>query len=145
MLIIFLLQAQICNIDAERVTSGLVIQNLKDYHAVVAQLLTVHKFTEAMGSKVLAEIKGFKTLSAAEERRMIVEAMKHDLGYKQGNWFKCPNGHYYCIGECGGAMQESKCPDCGATIGGTQHRLTSDNTFAPEMDGATHAAWPGVH
>ena len=48
------------------------------------------------------------------ERIEIVKA----IGLTKGHWFKCPNGHYYCIGECGGAMQEAKCPECGATIGG---------------------------
>ena len=51
------------------------------------------------------------------------------------------SGHIYCIGECGGAMEEAKCPECGSTIGGTQHRLVSDNSLASEMDGARHAAW----
>ena len=37
-------------------------------------------------------------------------------------------------------MEEAKCP-CGASIGGSQHRLRNDNTFAPEMDGASKPAW----
>lgn len=72
-----------------------------------------------------------------KERNMIVKA----IGLTKGHWFKCPNGHYYCIGECGGAMQTSKCPDCGATIGGQQHRLIDDNIHAPEMDHSSHPAW----
>jgi hypothetical protein len=32
--------------------------------------------------------------------------------------FECPNGHYYVIGECGGAMEKSKCPECKEEIGG---------------------------
>ena len=71
------------------------------------------------------------------ERKQIVEAM----GFSRGHWFKCPNGHYYCIADCGGAMQESKCPDCGALIGGRNHTLTADNAHAPEMDGSLHPAW----
>ena len=31
-----------------------------------------------------------------EERIEIVKA----VGLSKGHWFKCPNGHYYCIGEC---------------------------------------------
>ena len=58
-----------------------------------------------------------------EERVMIVKAMN----FSQGHWFKCPNGHVYAIGDCGGAMQESKCPECNARIGGTQHRLLASN------------------
>ena len=71
------------------------------------------------------------------ERIEVVKA----IGLNQGHWFKCPNGHYYCIGECGGAMHEAKCPECGATIGGQRHTLRSDNQLAPEMDGARYAAW----
>ena len=33
-------------------------------------------------------------------------------------------------------MEEAKCPECGATIGGQRHRLRDDNQLAPEMDGA---------
>ena len=71
------------------------------------------------------------------ERIEIVKA----IGLTKGHWFKCPNGHYYCIGECGGATEEAECPECGATIGGRQHTLRSDNQLAPEMDGARYAAW----
>ena len=45
------------------------------------------------------------------------------MDLKAGHWFKCPNGHYYVIGECGGAMQRGKCPDCKAEIGGDNHAL----------------------
>ena len=71
------------------------------------------------------------------ERIEIVNA----IGLAKGRWFKCPNGHYYCIGECGGAMEVSKCPECDANIGGTRHTLLEDNSLAPEMDGAEHPAW----
>ncbi|XP_028173495.1 NFX1-type zinc finger-containing protein 1-like isoform X1 [Ostrinia furnacalis] len=72
-----------------------------------------------------------------KEREMIVRA----VGLRQGHWFKCPNGHFYCIGECGGAMQVGKCIECGAQIGGQSHRLLSDNRLAREMDEASYAAW----
>ncbi|XP_048478338.1 NFX1-type zinc finger-containing protein 1 isoform X3 [Plutella xylostella] len=72
-----------------------------------------------------------------EERELIVKA----VGLKSGHWFKCPNGHIYCIGECGGAMETSKCNECGALIGGSQHTLLADNELAEEMDGARHPAW----
>jgi hypothetical protein len=74
-----------------------------------------------------------------EEKEQIVKAM----GMRQGHWFKCPNGHVYVIGDCGGATEESTCNECGAKIGGGSHRLRQDNQLAPEMDGATRGAWPG--
>lgn len=39
-------------------------------------------------------------------------------------------------------MQQAQCPDCGSAIGGTQHRLASNNAVATVMDGATRPAWP---
>ncbi len=63
------------------------------------------------------------------------------IGLSKGHWFKCPNGHFYCIGECGGAMEAAKCPECQADIGGGNHQLLATNQLAPEMDGATAAAW----
>ncbi|KAJ9573472.1 hypothetical protein L9F63_009132 [Diploptera punctata] len=72
-----------------------------------------------------------------KERKQIVQA----LGLKSGHWFKCPKGHIYLITECGGAMQTGRCNECGSQIGGTNHRLLSDNSFAPEMDGARYPAY----
>ncbi|XP_061584227.1 NFX1-type zinc finger-containing protein 1, partial [Cololabis saira] len=72
-----------------------------------------------------------------EERKMIVSAMK----MQPGHWHKCPNGHVYVITECGGANQSTTCPDCDATIGGSNHRLASGNQVATEMDGSRHTAW----
>ena len=63
------------------------------------------------------------------------------IGLSKGHWFRCPNGHYYCIGECGGATEVGKCPECHADIGGTGHTLLAGNALAPEMDGAAHPAW----
>ena len=50
-------------------------------------------------------------------------------------------GHIYCITECGGAMEEDRCPECGSTIGGHNHRLRHDNQLARDMDGARYAAF----
>ena len=71
------------------------------------------------------------------ERIAIVQA----IGLTKGHWFKCPNGHFYCIGECGGAMQVAKCPECGQRIGGQSHALEAGNQLASEMDGALYPAW----
>ena len=38
-------------------------------------------------------------------------------------------------------MEKSKCPDCGAVIGGENHDLVEDNQLASEMDGAKYPAW----
>ncbi|KAJ8259276.1 hypothetical protein COCON_G00182880 [Conger conger] len=72
-----------------------------------------------------------------KERVMIVKA----IGLAKGHWYKCPSGHVYAIGDCGGAMERGKCPECNVRIGGMSHALESGNAVATEMDGAQHAAW----
>lgn len=79
-----------------------------------------------------------KTMVLTEtEKKMIVNAM--NIG--KGKWFTCPNGHIYCISDCGGAMVVGRCNECHADIGGNNHTLLSTNRFTSEMDGATHPAW----
>ncbi|XP_062603583.1 NFX1-type zinc finger-containing protein 1-like [Saccostrea cucullata] len=73
-----------------------------------------------------------------KEKAMILKAFNFS---KKGHWYKCKNGHIYAIGDCGGAMVESKCPECDETIGGSRHQLRGDNEVAGEMDGAAFSAW----
>jgi hypothetical protein len=104
---------------------------------------TIEKYTEEFDSKLKNALENLRKVvhSAVQitdaERKEIVHAM----GYKQGHWYKCPNGHIYSIGDCGGAMEKSKCNECGAEIGGGSHRLLASNSVATEMDGATRPAW----
>jgi hypothetical protein len=66
-----------------------------------------------------------------DELSLIIEA----IGLPRGNWNKCPNGHYYVIADCGGAMETSSCPDCQAVIGGNNHLLIRGNQHASELGG----------
>ncbi|CAM1296817.1 ZNFX1 (predicted) [Pycnogonum litorale] len=88
---------------------------------------TIKKITKSMGGLKISEI----------ERIQIIRAM----GLSPGHYFKCPNGHIYAIGECGGAMETSKCPECKEVIGGRSHKLTEGNKHAREMDRSKHPAW----
>lgn len=99
-------------------------------------------FDEELDKKVRALLKESEKYVGGlgisnQEKMLILQAM----GLRQGHWYKCPNGHIYCITECGGAMQESTCPECGSRIGGSHHTLLRDNAVATEMDGARHGAW----
>ena len=49
--------------------------------------------------------------------------------------YNCACGFPYAIGECGGAMVVATCPQCGAEIGGTRHRILDGNVPNPRMDG----------
>jgi len=80
------------------------------------------------------------------ERRQVIAAASEDVartsGTAAGHWFECDNGHPYLIGECGGAMQLGKCPECGVAIGGSSHRLVTGNRLATSVDGSTQPAYP---
>lgn len=92
----------------------------------------IKSILKAMGQKLRTGLGISDT-----ERQEILRA----VGLSQGHWFKCPNGHIYAIGECGGAMEEGRCPECGSRIGGRSHALLGDNRVATEMDGARFGAW----
>jgi hypothetical protein len=70
-----------------------------------------------------------------EEIRSVVGAVGYTGGgwTGRGSWFTCPNGHPYVITECGGAMEEASCYECGARIGGTSHTLRGDNMVAEDL------------
>ncbi|XP_072001709.1 E3 ubiquitin-protein ligase RNF213-like isoform X2 [Engystomops pustulosus] len=40
---------------------------------------------------------------------------------EQLQWYRCPNGHYCTIGECGRPVQVGQCLDCGAPVGGMNY------------------------
>ncbi|XP_014223763.2 NFX1-type zinc finger-containing protein 1-like [Trichogramma pretiosum] len=107
------------------------------------KLSSIKIFTPELEKEVRNSISHITKEVLVAERKMIVAAMAREI--KSGAWYKCPNGHFYAIGECGGAMQQSKCPECGSAIGGSNHRITTGNTPAPEMDGSYQPAWPGQY
>ncbi|KAI6157793.1 hypothetical protein BKA82DRAFT_4061548 [Pisolithus tinctorius] len=79
-----------------------------------------------------------------EERMEIIKAFNFAVA---GHFYRCPNGHTFVIGDCGGAMQTSRCPECGEAIGGSSHSLLPSNSRATEYEelvrqsGAQPAFW----
>lgn len=83
------------------------------------------------------KLKGQFEAPSKEMMTQIIKAMnKHDkFGNCYGSdwashWYQCPNGHPYFIGECGGAMVQSTCVECGAPVGGGDHQLLTSNSRA---------------
>ena len=110
----------------------------------IDDLIEPHRaFTLDVESEVVALMKESEKYVGGlgitkKEQMQILSAM----GIAKGHWYKCPNGHIYYIGECGGADQLSRCNECGASIGGGSHRLVAGNTHAGEMDGSAAPSWP---
>jgi hypothetical protein len=102
-----------------------------------AGLIDATLFGEAIARACasLADVR--YTPMSDDEKRMVFQAMARDVGSGHGSygghWFKCPNGHPYAIGECGGAMQQSSCPECGAVVGGGSHQLAAGNAVADDF------------
>ncbi|KAL4932604.1 putative NF-X1 finger and helicase domain protein [Aspergillus undulatus] len=76
----------------------------------------------------------FYSLITNAERFEVVRAMAAEF-VGTGHWYYCANGHPFTIGECGGTMQESMCPECGVPIGGSQHRLLEGVSRAEDLEG----------
>ena len=126
-------------------SSSQLLQKMKTSEDEQRNLNRLHKIDseeeyELLKSQMKDLCDRYPGLSAltVEEKQMIIKA----IDAKAGSFYKCPDGHYYQIGQCGGAIQQSKCPECRATIGGTSHRLAHGNEHAPEFDGASASAWP---
>lgn len=126
-----------CKTDGKYSSSGISLTSQQGYSAIMSKLLSINKFTEKLDTEVQRKISELRNADLVLERKMIVKAM----GFKQGHWYKCPNGHIYVIADCGGANQGGTCNECKAAIGGQNHRLADGNTLAPEMDGASRSAW----
>ena len=100
------------------------------------QQLTENSY-ERMMKRLRSMPMKYRVPLTIEERNMIIKA----IGAKPGSWYKCPKGHFYQIGDCGGAMETSKCPECGLQIGGHSHQLLDTNQHASEFDQSRHVAW----
>ena len=51
-----------------------------------------------------------------------------------GHWCYCANGHPFTVGECGMPMETARCPQCGATVGGTHHQPAAGVTRAADLE-----------
>jgi len=47
--------------------------------------------------------------------------------YRGCDFYQCPNGHAFLIGECRLPMQIGRCPECNAKIGGKHHAMLNSN------------------
>jgi hypothetical protein len=90
---------------------------------------------EIEGTKAMLRGSEFYTPVTNEERMAVLTAMAREFR-GTGHWYYCENGHPFTIGECGGAVQLSRCPECGAAVGGQDHRTTAGVTFAHDLENA---------
>ncbi|XP_068269102.1 E3 ubiquitin-protein ligase RNF213 [Nyctibius grandis] len=62
-----------------------------------------HSFLPTMPEDIMAQARAWEGVAALR-------------------WYRCPNGHPCTVGECGRPVETSRCLDCGAQVGGVQHK-----------------------
>ncbi|KAJ5508052.1 hypothetical protein N7527_010195 [Penicillium freii] len=84
----------------------------------------------------LYEVPRYETVTL-EELESIKTAMvsgRRGIATHSGHWYNCVNGHPFAIGECGMPMEQARCPECGAPIGGQNHTAVAGVSRAREME-----------
>ncbi|KAG3072685.1 hypothetical protein PI125_g22456 [Phytophthora idaei] len=70
---------------------------------------------------------------STEEMKAIKTAMQTEFR-GSGHWYRCVNGYSYSIGECSMAMEQNRCPECGAPVGGANHSFVKGNVHDVRVD-----------
>lgn len=74
----------------------------------------------------------YRPVTAKELRQVYAASMGELSG--TGHWYMCPNGHPFTTNNCGMAMEEATCPECGARIGGRNHVSIKGVRHAVEIE-----------
>lgn len=97
------------------------------YKKILAELKSIQVYSNDKDQNVCELLKQLgnqlkkASVVSEEERDMVFKAMGY--GLRQGHWLVCSKGHYYMIGDCGGATTTGKCIECKETVGGTSYTL----------------------
>lgn len=68
-----------------------------------------------------------------DEKRAIYQAMSSEFR-GTGHWYTCVNGHPFTVGECGMPMEQARCSECGAAVGGQNHAPAEGVRHANEIE-----------
>ena len=102
--------------------------------------LTVYGIEICVVASVIEQVNpmlGVKSLTP-KEHADILKAL--DLSAKVTG-LNAATGMFTSSRSAGAQWRRASVPECAEVIGGGQHRLAEGNYLAPEMDGASHAAW----
>ena len=119
--------------DSDRSSQSLLYREARE---LLEAVLKSSGLSEADREKVVHVERILEAELTQAELQQVVQAMgggHHTASDASLHWYQCPKGHPYFIGECGGAMQESTCPECGEAVGGGNHSLQSGNVRADDF------------
>lgn len=110
-----------------------------DHLAAAREIIEKHSSqTKGMMAEIEATEKMlndgvFYNSVSAQEMRTVYAAMASEFS-GTGHWYTCQNGHPFTVGECGMPMEQAKCPECGAAVGGANHAPAQGVQRADEIE-----------
>ncbi|KAL7272006.1 hypothetical protein RUND412_005211 [Rhizina undulata] len=75
----------------------------------------------------------FYSFVSDAEKKLIFEAMASTMS-GTGHWYTCENGHLFAIANCGMPMELARCNECGARVGGQNHRAVAGVQSAGDFE-----------
>ncbi|TFA97633.1 NFX1-type zinc finger-containing protein 1 [Trichoderma ghanense] len=109
------------------------LSQIQQARALLAQYPSTASFQGEIGNVEMLINGGIYRRVTAEEMRAVYSAMTREFS-GTGHWYTCENNHPFTIGECGMPMQEARCPECGARIGGQNHQAVEGMRHATEIE-----------
>ncbi|XP_073901038.1 E3 ubiquitin-protein ligase RNF213 isoform X4 [Castor canadensis] len=97
-------------------------------HATVVLLCGQNKVLEPLRNLAFYPANMENAFLPTMPEDLLAQAKRWE-GLEGVKWYNCPNGHPCSVGECGRPMEQSRCVDCGAQIGGLNHK--ADAGFNP--------------
>ncbi|OAG40421.1 hypothetical protein AYO21_05321 [Fonsecaea monophora] len=94
---------------------------------------TRHVVGEVKTVEGMLESSTFTTVVNDDEWRLVINAMASDFR-GSGHWYTCANNHPFTVGECGMPMEQARCPQCGAPVGGQNHTPAEGVRRATELE-----------
>ncbi|KAL9631181.1 MAG: hypothetical protein Q9164_006026 [Protoblastenia rupestris] len=118
-------------------TTALVIDGRQQLESAKAQIeaspSTASMLSEVEEAEKMLREQTFYTAVTSAEKQAVYQAMAQDFR-GTGHWYYCENMHPFTVGECGMPMQTSRCPQCGAAVGGQSHSSVEGVTRATDLD-----------
>ncbi|KJR87462.1 NF-X1 finger and helicase protein [Sporothrix schenckii 1099-18] len=82
--------------------------------------------------EALENLAEYQPVTSAE-MQAVYKAMASEFN-GSGHWYTCVNGHPFTVGECGMPMEQARCNECGAPVGGRNHTNAEGVVAATEIE-----------
>ncbi|KAL7929042.1 hypothetical protein V8C35DRAFT_203887 [Trichoderma chlorosporum] len=109
------------------------MEHIQQARSLLGEYPSTAIFKDEIDSVEELVMNGYYLPVTAEELRAVYNAMAKEF-HGTGHWYTCENNHPFTIGECGMPMEEARCPECGARIGGRNHQAVAGTRHADDIE-----------